>query len=630
MAEENVSILRVDTGEAVKSVNDLKENIKLLKGNLGELTIGTEEYQSTLEELTINQNALKNAMHATSASLEEVVAAAASANVEFDEQNKLINQSNVSYNELVNTMAALKEEWRSTTDEAKRSELAEKIADINSRLKGMDASVGNFSRNVGNYESGVAGLVAKFDTWGETLKNIPPTLGPVKDNLGKVGETMQLIGKQPILGIVGLLAPIIMKIAEALKENETAMGAVQKIMTSLQPIFDFVNIILEKIAQGFAKVVEKVIGFVVAAEPIKKVVSIITGVGNSILQYLLTPIRAAVEGFKGLGNIMKDVFTGKFGDIKKHAKEAGQGIADAWKEGLSFKANFEVGQEMGANLVEGIKSSSNKETAKTAGEEIGKEVGKGIEEETNKFVFDENTIKKAEEAEDKRLQARKKAQEEEDAFEAELYAEDEAEMEAFFAEQAQYEENARIATENAEAKKREAREKTLATMDAAASATSGILSSLADMMESDEKNAEKNEKKIKALRIASATIDMLQGAVGAFSQASSTLPPPFGQIVGAASAAAVVAMGIANINKMKSTNPSSGGGGATPSVSTSTPASVNAPNIETQLTSVRNVTSASEEDRLNKMASSQKVYILQSDIEASGERSKVQVAESSF
>jgi hypothetical protein len=87
-------------------------------------------------------------------------------------------------------------------------------------------------------------------------------------------------------------------------------------------------------------------------------------------------------------------------------------------------------------------------------------------------------------------------------------------------------------------------------------------------------------------------------------------------------------MGVANINKIKST--SATGGGAAAASAPSASASVAAPNIDTGLQSVRNVTSASEEDRLNRMAQEQRVYILQSDIEAAGQQSKVQVAESSF
>ena len=57
---------------------------------------------------------------------------------------------------------------------------------------------------------------------------------------------------------------------------------------------------------------------------------------------------------------------------------------------------------------------------------------------------------------------------------------------------------------------------------------------------------------------------------------------------------------------------------------------VTAPEVETNMGTTRTITSASEEERLNRMASPQKVYILQSDIEAAGRQSKVQVAESSF
>jgi hypothetical protein len=83
---------------------------------------------------------------------------------------------------------------------------------------------------------------------------------------------------------------------------------------------------------------------------------------------------------------------------------------------------------------------------------------------------------------------------------------------------------------------------------------------------------------------------------------------------------------MANIAKMKATSLSSL---SSPSFS-SPSASVSAPNVPTQLDAVRNLTSASEEERLNRMAQSQKVYILQSDIEAAGAASKVQVTESTF
>jgi hypothetical protein len=70
---------------------------------------------------------------------------------------------------------------------------------------------------------------------------------------------------------------------------------------------------------------------------------------------------------------------------------------------------------------------------------------------------------------------------------------------------------------------------------------------------------EKNAKAQKAIQIAQTSISTFQGAVQAFT-AAQIIPPPAGQIIGAANAAAVVAMGLANINKIKNTKIPTGGG----------------------------------------------------------------------
>ena len=166
-----------------------------------------------------------------------------------------------------------------------------------------------------------------------------------------------------------------------------------------------------------------------------------------------------------------------------------------------------------------------------------------------------------------------------------------------------------------------------AIWQASANATSSILSSIADMYEADSENNEKHENQIKALRIASATIDTISGAIKAYMSAQS-LGPIAGPIVGAVQAATVLAAGMAQIAKIRNTeiNKDSAPSGSSSGIS----ASVSAPTVTPEVSNVRNVTSASEEERLNQMASSQKVYILSSDIEASQRQRKVQVQESSF
>ena len=164
------------------------------------------------------------------------------------------------------------------------------------------------------------------------------------------------------------------------------------------------------------------------------------------------------------------------------------------------------------------------------------------------------------------------------------------------------------------------------TLSGMTSGVSSILGSIADAMEENTEMTEEEAKKAKNLRVASATIDMLQGAVTAYAGAQS-LGVPMGPIIGAINAAAVIAAGIANIAKIKATQVSANSSSSqTPTV----PAQVNAPTVSPQVQQVRNLTSASEEDRLNRMADDHRVYILSSDLEAERDQHRVQVQETTF
>ena len=175
--------------------------------------------------------------------------------------------------------------------------------------------------------------------------------------------------------------------------------------------------------------------------------------------------------------------------------------------------------------------------------------------------------------------------------------------------------------------KKKQRDAWMQQMAAVASGVSGILGSIADMYESNTEKTEEEAKKAKNLRIAAATIDMLQGAVTAYAGAQ-TLGVPMGPIVGAINAAAVVAAGIANIAKIKATDVSANAGNT--STTATIPAAVEAPSVEPQVTETRTITSASEEDRLNRMADEHRVYILSSDLEADRQQTQVRVAETTF
>lgn len=598
---ETLTIVRVDSGEAVRSVNDLRDNIKALKGQLGELEIGTQEYQDTLSELKVNQNALKDAMYATSSSMDDLAAAATG--------------TSETYNSLVHRMAALKEELRSTdvsTENGRQrfKQLADQVNEVNDRLKEMDAMQGNYQRNVGNYTSALTNL-------GDILKSMPPTLGSTKEQLGRVGETLGLIGKQPVLAVIGLLAPAIMKITESLKDNETVLAAIDKAMDALQPIIDLIGVALQKVAE----IVAKVIGYFTemageSGESFKKIIAGAVGVGNTVLQFLLTPLRTTIEAVKGLGEAAKNLFKGQFKEAARSAGEAAKGVGEALRKGFDFGANFRAGKEAGEKFAEGLGSTKTK--AKEAGAEVGKAAAEGLKlaKVTDAMVnATDKTIAK-------QIEARKAAAEEMKAIDA-LIEEDLAGTMAEV-DEVLSEIDAKQKAELTEMADRVRQKQAL--MEGAASATSAILGSIADMYEANGDVSVEQAERIKAMRIASATIDTISGAIAAYTGTIEVVKGPAGVILGAVQAAAVTAAGLAQIAQIRNTSVTGGGGGSASGVSVAQAAPSTALNLE----QVKSVTAGGGTERLNARQQSSRVYILASDLQAERNDARARVAETSF
>ena len=655
MAEETIQIIRIETGEAVKSVNDLRENVKILKDRLGDLEIGTTEYQDTLEELKVNQAAVKDAMYATTASMDDLTKSATGA-------------SN-SYNSLVHRMASLKEELRATdvsTEQGKErfKELAAQINEVNDNLKDMDALQGNFQRNVGNYPGLMKTFSGSLDALDKGLKATAGGVGGLKDGF-------DALAVNPAFTILGIVVDLFGSLANTLKEDETSMAAVNKAGVSLEPIFKFLKGILEKVVNIVADLITKVSAFVQSNGLIPRIIDGVVGVGNAIFKFVVAPFKGVVEAIK----VFKEQGVRGLGDAAK-------AFANEMKTGISFKSNYQAGESIVDAITAGIKDK--KKDVSAAGKDVIKPLKDGIDMELDKMIQEldkemDNMIqeldKKQEDAnkiansiaqgrlanldkaakhqlelndilvEDDREKAEKAYQIQLSANERRLaaleqFAQDALErgdLDAYLEYQqeaadleVEIETNAlrekkRLREQDAKDAKEKAKQQ-MEVMQSVASATSGILGSIADMYESDEKNSEKNANKIKGLRIAAATIDTISGAVGAFMQAAATIPPPMGAIIGGIQAAAVTAAGIAQIAKMKSTKVSGSASNSAPTA----PAVTSAPVRTIDIQQVRSVTSASEEDRLNQMASDQRVVLVMSDLEVKQNQSRVQVAEASF
>ena len=635
---ETITILRVGTEEAVRSVNDLKQNIKDLKDNLAELEIGSEEYQDTLEELKVNQNALKDAMYATSTSMDDLTKAATG--------------TGESYNALVHRMAALKEELRatdvSTEAGAKRfRELAGQVNMVNDRLKQMDAMQGNYQRNVGNYNGAVDRLVNSFGAMGRGAASV---IAPVRG----VTTGLKAMSATPAVAIIGLLANVLVQVVGALKSSEEGLEGATAAMGVFGGVSDALKVIMQGVGQAVGWVAEQLVGLAekmgLVTDRMKERQEI-SKEEIRIAQMERNAIRLNAEDERDIAELRaKSVEREKYSVKERVAflEEAGRKeAAIAERNRTLAKAEYDLIVRRNAQVkssAEDLKKEAEayaklikadtdyatairrntqeinrlrREGAKVAGETADETVA-ALAKVTDAM------INKTPTAVEKMVAAAKTAEAELKAINSEL-AEDFA---------ATVDEVQDILDEftdaDAEAfKKQQASVKgRITALQGLVGATADVLGSLADMYEADGEQSEKSAQRAKALRAASAVIDTISGAVAAYMNGVKTIPVPSwaGIALGASNAAAVLAAGMAQIKQINATKVGDGGGGQTASI----PATVPAPSVAPQVTSVRNITSASEEDRLNRMASDQRVVLVTSDLEVKEHQQRVRVQESTF
>lgn len=639
MADE-VVILRVDTGAAVKSVADLRFNIAEYKKALNEAEIGSAEYREALAGLTTNQNALRNAMHASTASLADV--------------SKAAQGIGDSYNALVAQMAKLKEEFRSTNDVARRNELGAQIDGINTKLKNLDAQQGNFGRNVGNYTKSV---VDAFSKMGGSVSGV---INPIKAATG----ALDVMGKTPVVAILGLLASVLMKVVSALNSSEESTNALNKALAPLRALGDAATRTLQALGDVVVKLVDK----------FTKLTNAIFGTNEATKERIQLAEREAQLAGQSRETTMKNAEAERDAaelrakaadkatysakerlDFLKQAGELEKQIAD--RNYQDAKLNYEIIKQRNA-LTKSSKEDLDKEAqayaamvnAETSYYEKVRSINSGIaramKEDATSAAKAVKEMKDAYEVPDfdatladddaadwlARSEAQQAAMDKENAA---IFANltkrqeirDEADRKRIEAEKAVTD---AIAAEREKQKKadEEAAKNMATAWKQSVAAVADVMNSLADIYEANADGSAKAENKVKALRIASATISTIQGAIGAYMQSVASIPPPAGIIAGAAQAATVTAAGLAQIAKMRSTAISTSSTATATSAATFPTATASAP-VQPIASPASLATLATDTQLLNKL-NDQRVYILASDIEASNDARRVQVSETTF
>lgn len=574
MAENiETKVLSVDVGGAITNIKEYKQHIDSLKGTLLGLEKGTEQYNAVATELVKEQQKLAEVMDVAKGKGEAVEG---------------------SYDNLSKTMSELKKQFKATGDEAERANLALKINDINDQLKEMDASVGVFSRNVGNYSQAYE---EAFKTVIGSLGDVDGLLGEVAGNVNSLFPLIKQTTTAATAGLKGIKKAI----------ATTGIGLLIVAVGELAAHFDDVRRAVGVTDEKFQELKSTVTGV------LKTIVAGVVGVGNSILQFLITPIKTFIEVVKGAGTLIKDVFTGNFKKIKEDAVSAGNAVTNALNSGIKFKANFNKGKEFADNLIQDIQDNLNKSDKNPVTVTVQPKLK---EVDTSNLNSGEDVnLKLRQEEEKQALKDQERINKEYIDIEKDLYSELNANLDQYNKDyikkfNEQQEEEARVLEERRN------------NIESFVSSTSDIIGMVADAWESSiksqietgklsEEEGKKQFEQVKALQTSVAIINTLSAGVAALDKTLQA-GTPWGVAAGIAQMVAVIGTGMAQVAKIQST---------TLGTRSSQVTSVTTPNLgsivnEYQPQYVSNITNNTELDNLANALQKNpiKAFVVESDI----------------
>ena len=244
MADEITKVITVDVSDSIDNLDELREKvvsagysfsslksaksyIDKLRASLIDLDETSEEYTERVEEIDKVQDKLNKAMKATSDNTKDAEG---------------------SYNALSKQMSELKKAFKATNDEAERNALAKQITGINDQLKEMDASIGNYQRNVGNYETaftkGLAGIADQVQALGNPL-------AVAKNGVLALGKAMKALIANPVGAVIMAIVVAIKALKKGFEQSETATNSLKRAFSALQPIMNAIS----NVFTGFAKIV---------------------------------------------------------------------------------------------------------------------------------------------------------------------------------------------------------------------------------------------------------------------------------------------------------------------------------------------------------------------------------------
>ena len=634
MATTVETVLSINAGNSAETLKGLRAEAAQYREQMNSAKVSSDEFNEAQANLNNTLAQIKNVLSLGT---------------------KEFQEANGSYNSLVRTMSQLTQAWRATGDEAERAALGEKILEINTQLKALDASRGNFQRNVGNYESAFNGLSTSMS---QVIRELPSL------QMGMSTFVLAISNNLPILfdNIQRVNAELAELRAQG-KQVPSTIGAIAKSFMSLNTLLIVVIGIVQLVVNNWDKIAslwrdktpeelaKEAIEEMNAA--IERQAQLIEKENIEALRQYTTELRAA----GGDADIAREALEKYNQTVRENALAqaeasralAGDRVSQLKKELIDAESYLkELEDSMQAVAGTGavvwylndIKAAKQAvEDLKTAYDEANAELQKYVGE----AVQAENAIAKVES--DRAIKQTENAQKAEEEHQKEIARLEELkakmyetataieQMQADFARgmikddlmplpdfEEGLDEYEEYFDKVVEANNRFFRRQRKITEAEEKAKKALIVDSFAEMLGNTASLFEENTVAHKAFAIAEATISTYSAAAKSFEQLGGW---PFG-LVGIASS---IAAGLAQVKNILAVDTS---GKSTNVSMPSAPAIVSAPAVVQEVPLTRTMLDASQELRLNSSIQDQRVYVVYSDIEGAGKRVNVQRDESSF
>lgn len=614
MATVVETVLSINAGNGAETLKGLRAEAKLYREQMNSAKVSSDEFNEAQRNLSNTLNQINNVLSLGT---------------------KEIGEVDGSYNAMVRTMSQLTQAWRATGDEATRAALGKKILEINTRLKELDASRGNFQRNVGNYSSAFVGLSTSMS---QVIRELPSL------QMGMSTFVLAISNNLPIL--FDNIQRVNAELAEMRSQGQqvpSTIGAIAKSFMSLNTLLIVVIGIVQLVVNNWDKIASlwrDKTPEELAKEAIEELNAALERQQDLLKEQNTEALRRYTEALREVGGSADKAREAleKFNDANRQSELAAatKQLEEAYKaEQKAYEAY--VAAASGSRLFGVDEDEVN------AALEALNEARSAVTDAKNEIAQAENAIAKAES--DRAIQATENAQKAEEEHQKEIarlnelqakinevagdfswvgdavadsmsnadllplpdFEEGLEEYEEYF--DKVYEANKKFFSRQkkiAEAEEKAKKELTI-------NATAEMFGNVASLFE-------ENTAAYKAFAIAEATIATYSSAVKSFEQLGGW---PFG-LIGIASS---IAAGLAQVKNILSVDTS----GKNTNVSMpSAPAIVSAPAVVQEVPITRTMLDAGQEARLNANIQDQRVYVVYSDIEGAGKRVNVQREESSF